>query len=109
MLKALKEAQDSDKSQFEKMNSIDKVYNSNRKCSVQEAVYLTMPELWYGLENVFQLFNLLIQIDMTKDTEYANLLKKEELPDDSDDLFKRNMLDRYIDRPNATFKGEKFL
>ena len=31
-----------------------------------------------------------------------------ELPEDSTDVFKRNMLDRYIDRPNITFKGGKF-
>jgi len=31
-----------------------------------------------------------------------------ELPEDSTDVFKRNNLDRYLDRPNATFKGGKY-
>ncbi|XP_066934413.1 uncharacterized protein [Clytia hemisphaerica] len=46
MQEALKQAKDSNDSQFEKMSKIAKVYNSNRECSIQEAVYLTMPELW---------------------------------------------------------------
>ena len=31
-----------------------------------------------------------------------------ELPEDSNDVFRRNMLDRYIDRPNTSFVGGKF-
>ena len=36
--------------------------------------------------------------------------KKEidELPEDSCDVFKRNMIDRYIDRPNTAFLGGKY-
>ena len=30
-----------------------------------------------------------------------------EMPDDSTDVFKRNMLDRYVDRSNHTFSGGK--
>ena len=30
------------------------------------------------------------------------------MPDDSTDVFKRNMLDRYVDRPNDTFSGAKY-
>lgn len=32
----------------------------------------------------------------------------EELPPDSTDVFKRNSLDRYMDRPNTTFKGGRY-
>ena len=31
-----------------------------------------------------------------------------ELPEDSTDIFKRSMLDRYIDRPNSAFQGGKY-
>ena len=36
--------------------------------------------------------------------------KKEvdELPQDGCDVFKRNMIDRYIDRPNTAFLGGKY-
>jgi len=30
------------------------------------------------------------------------------LPPDSTDIFKRNMLDRYMDRPNSEFKNGKY-
>ena len=32
----------------------------------------------------------------------------DELPNDSTDLFQRNMLDRYIDRPNEHFKNGQY-
>ena len=32
----------------------------------------------------------------------------DELPEDSVDVFKRNMVDRYLDRPNLTFSNRKF-
>ena len=32
----------------------------------------------------------------------------DELPEDSCDIFKQNMIDRYIDRPNKTFLGGKY-
>ena len=31
-----------------------------------------------------------------------------EMPEDSTDVFKRNMLDRYVDRPNLTYLGGKY-
>ena len=34
--------------------------------------------------------------------------ERAELPDDSVDVFKRNMLDRYIDRPNKNFVAGKY-
>ena len=33
-------------SYYEKMKAIAKAYTTKRECSVQEAVYLIMPELW---------------------------------------------------------------
>ena len=33
-------------SDYEKMKAIAKAYTTKRECSVQEAVYLIMPELW---------------------------------------------------------------
>ena len=31
-----------------------------------------------------------------------------EIPEDSDDIFKRNMLDRYVERPNKTLPRGKY-
>ena len=46
MNQAAKEAFNSNKSNMEQMRSIARAYNTKRECSVQEAVYLLMPELW---------------------------------------------------------------
>ena len=32
----------------------------------------------------------------------------DDLPDDSTDVFQRNMLDRYLDRPDREFENGKF-
>ena len=40
------------KSDYEKMKAIARAYATKRECSVQEAVYLVIPELW--LRKIFQ-------------------------------------------------------
>eukprot|EP00111_Clytia_hemisphaerica_P022559 TCONS_00066307-protein len=96
MQETLKQAKDSNDSQFEQMSKIAKVYNSNRECSIQEAVYLTMPELW--LRKCFPAISF---VNTNLSNQRYRIFKSkeeiEELPEDSDDLFKRNMLNRYID------------
>ena len=107
MKQAAKEAVTTNKSKFEQMKAIAREYATKRECSVQEAVYHIMPELWLRKtsprvmfansnlpENRYKLFRTQEEIN--------------ELPEDSTDIFKRNMLDRYIDRPNSTFKGGKY-
>ena len=67
---------------------------------MQEAVYYCLPELW--LRKVFP------------GAIYANTnipekrFKSFELPDKSEDIFKKNMLDRHMDRPDEKFQNEKF-
>ena len=46
MKQVAKEALNVNKSHYEKMKAIARTYAVKRKCSVQEAVYLVMPELW---------------------------------------------------------------
>ena len=46
MKQAAKEAGMSGKTELEKMRTIAKVYSKKSECSVQEAVYLLVPELW---------------------------------------------------------------
>ena len=80
---------------------------TKRECSVQEAVYHVMPELWLrktcpGV--IFANSNL-------PENRYKMFRSQEEiakLPDDSTDIFKRNMLDRYMDRPNEIFLKGKY-
>ena len=46
MKQAAKEAFNSNKTNIEQMRSIARAYANKRECSVQEAVYILMPELW---------------------------------------------------------------
>ena len=46
MKQAAKEAFDSNKTNIEQMRSIARAYATKRACSVQEAVYLLISELW---------------------------------------------------------------
>ena len=66
-----------------------------------------MPELWLRKKSpkvIFLNSNL-------PEKRYRGFRDKEsfdELPEDSRDIFQRNMLDRYIDRPDHSFQGGKF-
>ena len=53
---------------------------------------------------------MLIQIFQKKGCEYY-LLKKElsELPDDSPNIFKKSNIERYAERPSATFCNGKYI
>lgn len=107
MKECLTQAKELDATKFETMANIAKAYNSNRECSVQEAVYLVMPELWLRKCSPAIYF-----VNTNLPTERYRIFKSEneieELPEDSEDVFKLNMLDRYIDRPNQLFMDGKY-
>ena len=46
MKQAVKDAINWKKSDFDRMKAIATAYATKRECSVQEAVYLVMPEIW---------------------------------------------------------------
>ena len=104
---ASREAVTANKERYEQMQSIARAYLSKRECSVQEAVYHIMPELWLRKNCpgvVFGNSNL-------PENRYRMFRSQEEiseLPEDSIDVFKRNMIDRYIDRPNSIINNGKF-
>lgn len=107
MKRAAKEAAMSNKSYQQQMRIIAKAFSTKRECSVQEAVYLVMPELW--LRKTFPA--VLFANSNMPEMRYRMCRSKEEideLPEDSTDVFKKNMIDRYMDRPNTTFIGGKY-
>ena len=73
-------------------------YSSECECSQQEAVYQIMPELW--LRKVFPGV-LYANSNIPEKRVRMMLSKKEisELPIDSTDIYKRNMVNRYMIRP----------
>lgn len=107
MRQAAKEAMKSNLSSYEQMKSIARAYITKRKCSVQEAVYHVMPELWLR-----KTFPAVVFINTNLPGKRYRIIQSEdklsELPEDSNDVFKRNMLDRYFDRPNKMFKKGKY-
>ena len=107
MKQAAKEAASANKDKFDVMKSIARAYATRRECSVQEAVYHVMPELW--LRKTFP--GVVFANSNLPENRYRMFRSEEEineLPDDSTDIYKRNMLDRYMDRPNANFQNGKF-
>ena len=92
---------------FEQIKSISIAYSTKREFYVQEAVYHTMPELRLRKTIHGVIFSNSNQLEH----QYRIFRSEEELlemPDDSADVFKRNMLERYIGRPNHTFAAGKY-
>ncbi|XP_066911767.1 uncharacterized protein [Clytia hemisphaerica] len=107
MKEALAECKELEKDKFETMQKLAQAYSDNRECSVQEAVYQLMPELWLRKGYPQVMF-----VNTHLPEERFHMFKSEEelveLPEDSEDVFKKNILDRYIDRPNRTFSNGKY-
>ena len=104
MRQAAKEALNASKTEFETMKAIAKAYLTKRVCSVHETVYHILPELW--LQKIFPKVSFL-NSDMPE-KQYRIFKKKcqiDELPQDSTEILKRHMLDRYLDRPDESFKN----
>ena len=77
------------------MRAIEKFYTSKRECSVQEAVYLLMPELW--LQKPFP--GVIFLNGNMPEKRYGMVRDKkasDELPEGSTDIFQRKMLDCYL-------------
>ena len=107
MQKAAEETRNSKLDFKERMKKLAVAFLSNRQCSLQEAVYQVMPELW--LRKCFP--RIVFANSNLPEKRYRICKSKEELaelPESSTEVFKRNSLDRYLDRPNLTFKEGKY-
>ncbi|XP_057310673.1 uncharacterized protein LOC130648634 [Hydractinia symbiolongicarpus] len=84
------------------MYRIASAFLCSRQVSVQEAVYLCLPELWLR-----KCFPKTTYVNSGLPSDRIRIYKSEEeikeLSSDSTDVFKRSLCDRYIDRPNTTF------
>ena len=95
---AAKEAYESGHSTRERMKEVAKAYRTNREMSIQEACAYTLPQIWLRKTSpqvVFANSNL-------PEKRYRVFKNEEEIlemDDDETNIFKRNMLDRYLDRP----------
>ena len=93
MSQAVKEAWENKSNNYDQMKLIARAYASKRECSVQEAVYHIMQELW--LRKVFPLV-LFANTNLPENRYRVCVCEKEikQLPESSTDIFKKNMLDR---------------
>ena len=97
MKQAFEESLEIDAGSYEQMKSVTHAYVSKRECSLQEAVYQVMPELW--LRKVFPGV-LYANSNIPEKRVRMMLSKKEisELPEDRTDIYKRNVVSRYLIR-----------
>ena len=93
---------------YEQMCAVAHAYASNRECSVQEAVYHCLPELW--LRKIFPGV-IYANTNLTEKRLKMLRLKEEisQLPDESENIFKRNMLDWYMNRPDQLFYHDHYV
>ena len=107
MKQAAKEALESNASLREKMKSISRAYRTHREMSIQEAVSIVLPEIWLRKTSpgvVFANSNL-------PENRYRVCKSQEEISKmdlDDTNVFKKNMLDRYLDRPNARYAKGRY-
>ena len=89
------------------MKTIAQAYASDQEYSMQGAVYHCLPELWLR-----RVFLGVIYANTNIPEKRCKILRSQqeisELPDESKDIIKKNMLDIYMDRPDEKFENEKF-
>ena len=86
------------------MNSVAQTYVNERECSIQECVYQVLSGQWLRKafpDVIFAKYNI-------PEKRYRICRQEKDisqLSEDSGDIFKKNMIHRYIDRPNLSFCG----
>ena len=91
----------------EEMKSVANVYLNKRECSFQECVCHILPGQW--LRKTFP--GAIFANSNIPEKRFCIFLNENEisdLPEDSKNVFKRNMVDRYIDQPDMTSFGGKY-
>ena len=80
---------------YKSMKSVTHTYVNKRECSIQECVYHILAGQWMHKNLARFIFNFLKRrFRMCRDEKQIS-----KLLEDSTDISKRNMTDRYIDRP----------
>ena len=107
MKQAAKEAYENGKTIQERMKSISKAYRTQREMSIQEAVSIVLPEIWLRKTSpgvIFANSNL-------PENRYRILKSEEEISNMEEgetDIFKKNMLERYMNRPDRNFRKGRY-
>ena len=106
MKQAVQNAFEKELGNYEQIKSVSNAYINKRECSMQECVYNILPRKW------FRTFPCVIFANSTVPKKSVRVCLTEDeifaLPEDSNIIFKRNVVDRHIDRLNTTSSGGKF-
>ena len=107
MNQAVRDAIEKELNNYEQMKSVANAYVNKRECSIQECAYHALPGQW--LRKTFPVV-ILAKSNIPKKRFRLCLVEHQisDLPEDSKKIFKRNVVDRYIDRPNLTSSSGKF-
>ena len=100
IVNAAKEAKASNLNIRDSLRKVGAAFLSSREVSSQECVYRCIPELW--LRKVFPK-TVFVSTDFPEKRVRVAKSKPEldELPDDSTDIYKSNIIERYIIRPST--------
>ena len=107
MSQTLKEALEDILDNYQQMKSVVQTYVNKRECSIQECMYQVLSGQW--LRKTFP--GVIFANSSIPEKRYWICHEEKDisqLPEDSRDVFKKNMIDRYIDRPNLSFCGGKY-
>ena len=102
MSQAVKEAFEDKLDNYQQMKSLAQTYVNKKECSIQECVYQVLSGQW--LRKTFP--GVIFTNSNIPEKRYRICCEEKDisqLPEDSRDIFKKNMIDRYIDRPNYHF------
>ena len=103
---AAKEARNSNLSVRDSLRKIGTAFLSTREVSAQECVYRCMPELW--LRKTFPK-TIFVSTDLPQNRLRIPKSQDEldELEDDSTNIFKSNIIERYCNRPTSIASVDK--
>ena len=107
MKQAVQNAFEKELDNFGQMKSVANAYKNKRECSIQEYGYHILPG--QRLRETF--LGVIFANSNVQQKRFRVCLNEDEifeLPEDSNKIFKRNIVDRYIDRPNTTSSGGRF-
>ena len=106
MKQALKTSIENKGNSYEQMKVIAQAYASNQKFFAQEAIYQWLPKL-----RLIMVFGDVIYSNNIPENR-VNIFQFQqeisEILDENEDIFKRNMFERYMDRPDEKFQNGKF-
>ena len=102
MSQALKEAFQDKLDNYQQMKSVAQRFVNKRECSIQESVYQVLSGQW--LRKTFP--GVIFANSNIPEKRYRICREEKDmsqLPEDSRDIFKKNIIDRYTNRPNLSF------